>query len=280
MDFVKAIWEALAVKEPQEKKSLTKAIWNTGNYMGRWAIGFILLTPVAIITASFLPPKTAEVVVPMITIALPLSTAIIFSIIFLDPMLLGLIFSMESSKKFLARVAGIIGAETLMGIYFSLVPVSNDHGLIPAISLIWIAIPLIYFGVKDAWGKKIGSLLIILMIVLTAIFFMGGREGSEKKLMEMKQSTIPTAIPQAKKPTIWAANPIQVEAPDSAWVSYPAPSYDYGIAVQKGEAVELRVNGRYYRLDNYAQVEFGPSIGNMEFRGIGKMVVIYIYRQV
>lgn len=109
---------------------------------------------------------------------------------------------------------------------------------------------------------------IILSVIIIGIIFLSG------------ESNNPQQPSQAEKPTVWTANPTQIEAPDSAWTAfYPVPSGHFGIAVQKGESAEIIFSdNKYYLLDNYKQIEFGKTSGKFKFRGIGKKVVIYIYQ--
>jgi hypothetical protein len=260
---------------------LIRAIWETGNYWGRWAIGIFILIPISIIISSLLPHETAEIVVPIITI-LPLLAAVIFLIGFLDPMLLGAITAIKDTRKFLTGIAAITGAEMLMGIYFSLVPVSNDRGLMPVIGLIWIAIPLIYLGVKNAWGKKIGSLLILLMIILTAIFFLGGRNKSKEILSEPERTASTTS--RAQEAITWVTDPDVIAAPDiDDWGSIPfyhLPSGKFRIAVKDGQNAQLLFsNGKSYLLGSDMKIDFGATSSRVKFRGVGQTTTIYVYRQ-
>lgn len=81
-----------------------------------------------------------------------------------------------------------------------------------------------------------------------------------------------------EKPVVWA-DPQQIKAPSHKWSDpYPVPSGKFGIAVQKGESVEVRFSdGSSYLLDNYKQITFGKKDGTFRWRGIDREVVVYVY---
>ena len=76
----------------------------------------------------------------------------------------------------------VLASDLLTGIYLSLVPVSNDRPLVPLFMLCVVTILLLKVG--NAKGG-LTSFLMLLVIVITIIFLLGGREKAMQRLSGM-----------------------------------------------------------------------------------------------
>ena len=158
------------------------------------AAAMLLLWPLLIALGGMFSPSIAIILVPVLTI-LPFFV-LIGSAIFLTPIIIvGIIGGSVLSKtgqKILACFCAIIGAEILMGIYFAMVPTANDRPLIPLLLLFFLG--LCFFRKKGGVRK----FLIFNVVILTAVFFLGGRTEVQKKIngvgSEISSTSTPTPV--------------------------------------------------------------------------------------
>lgn len=252
-------------------------IWDTGNYWVRLGIFLLAAWPVIMAIAAFTPYPAFKAIVAM----LPLLAIVFVFFAVVDPLIWGIVVAHPIGRRILKWIALIIGVELTMGAYYAAVPVHTDRGLIPLVLL--FALAGFFLAISAPAGKikrVVLSLIVASGIVLTFIFFLGGREKASARIEDLKkQPSQSTARVAEKSEVIIWSDPQQIKVVADRWSEkHPIPSGGFGIAVQKGEKAEvLFSNGKYYLLDNYKQVEFGNVSGSFQFRGINKDVVIYIY---
>jgi hypothetical protein len=66
-----------------------------------------------------------------------------------------------------------LAADLIFGVYLSLVPISNDRGLVPLLVLVLVTIVLLRIGNAPA---LISLLMIVLAVAISVVFFIGGRD--------------------------------------------------------------------------------------------------------
>lgn len=123
------------------------------------------------------------------------------------------------------------------------------------------------------------KLIVTLIITVIALCLLGTFFGIRSYLKEERSKALTQS--QISEPVIWAANPIQVEAPDSAWTDfYKVPSGRFMIMTRDNESAEVIFsNNKYYLLNDRKSIDFGHTSGKFKFRGVRKKVVVYIYHQ-
>ncbi len=171
METLRAIWAIIA------------AIWNTGNRWARWAIAIIVLWP-------FLLVVIALAGIPLLTsllALLPIVSVLLLLLAFLDPLLVAALGTFHKGRIVLRWIATIIGMELVTGVYFSMVPVWNDPGLVPLLILVIIAILFLSLGIQGKLTKKTVAILAIIVVILTAIFVFGGRDSGGERLKNLYQ---------------------------------------------------------------------------------------------
>jgi hypothetical protein len=153
-------------------------LWNTGNRIARAAILLIVLWPVLVGVVALMGSPTITSIVALMPIA-----AIAFSIVAaLDPIVIAVVAAFKKGRTVLTWIATIIAAELVLGVYFSIVPVWNDRGLVPVVVLVAVAIFFLAVGTKGKIQKTAISAMTLIIIILTIIFFLGGRDKAAGKL--------------------------------------------------------------------------------------------------
>ena len=169
-------------------------LWDTGNFYIRLAIVLILGWPVALTLLVVFGGIRGDFAV---SLALMPAAALVLFLLVIPPMLPVLVLAVPSQPlrripilgriqfptraerltvlkralKFLTLVAGI---ETAIGIYLAGVPVWKDPGLILWLFAFTVFFMLMRFsGIRHRWVAR-GYAMVFL--VITAIFFLGGRE--------------------------------------------------------------------------------------------------------
>lgn len=177
-------------------------LYEKANVVLRFAILIAVLWPFSVIaTAMALKPSTAQTVVPIVDLV-PLAAVflLILGVGFGAVTLLG----NPSARKGLKWLAGFIGVELTIGVYFSTVPVSKDIGLIPL--LILASLALLFLRVGGIAGI-LTKALALLIIAITFIFIFGGRKRVEKQVEyalnpphQVPATEVPTHHPFSRRP--------------------------------------------------------------------------------
>lgn len=176
---------------------LFKALWNTGNRWTRYALMTILIWPFLIVLVALTGSRHAVSIFTLISI--------LATIIFLttgrrkrtggenaeDPcvgwetgplailLLLSLFKKGRSAEKVLATM---IGTELLLGIYFCLVPITNAPWLIPLFVITVFALLFFLIGVQNKVTKNVVTILSLMLLGLTVMFYLGGEKGMTDKV--------------------------------------------------------------------------------------------------
>ena len=163
-----------------ELGNLCVVLWEQGNlWASRWLrimIVLVFIWPIVMIGTCLTLDKY-PVVAMFILAVLPLLVFLAWLFCLTNPLILGVIFLLPSTKKPLLLICGALGAEILVGIYLSLVPIALDRGL--GLTLILVLVALVLF-----WRiRRLRTLLIILLLVLTMIFCLGGRTAAKEKMV-------------------------------------------------------------------------------------------------
>ncbi len=161
----------------QELWAIFVALWNTGNRIARAAILLIVLWPILICGVALIGSPAVTSIAALIPVV-----AIAFSIIAaIDPIIIAVVAAFKKGRTVLAWIATIIAAELVLGVYFSIVPVWNDRGLVPVVVLVAVAIFFLAIGTKGRIQKTAISAMALIAIILTIIFFLGGRDKAAGK---------------------------------------------------------------------------------------------------
>ena len=168
------------------------AFYDKANLGLRIALLVTLCWPIAaIITALFLNPGNAQTIVPIIELT-PLAG--LFIGILSAPFALALLLQNPVVRKGFLWLCGLIGVELSIGVYFALVPISNDLGLVP---LLILSATAVFFLRVAKYAKPLVVILSIVIIAITVIFIAGGRE----KMAKTFQSETPQAQVQTPSAT-------------------------------------------------------------------------------
>lgn len=164
-------------------------LWNTANYFTRLAILIIVGWPIVMILLA------VTVGVGMSAAAIIPAVALIALLIArLDPMVIALIAAF-GGEKVIRWLFTIIGLELTVGFYFSVIPVKNDPELLFLLILAVLTFLFLTFGIQ----KKMPSVglikfaMVITIIVITIIFYFGGREKIKERGITM--GTRPSSAP-------------------------------------------------------------------------------------
>ncbi len=154
----------------EEILRVVASIWQIGNlWLRRIAVISVVLL-FCMLGAAMLVPQSQQV-----TIIPTLALIPVVGIIFLAlqwPVVIAAAATVEVGRKAIRAVSLVLAADLIFGIYLSLVPISNDRGLVPLLVLALVTILLLRIG--NARGP-ISVFLMILAIAITLIFFIGGR---------------------------------------------------------------------------------------------------------
>jgi hypothetical protein len=230
----------------QEIWNFVLDLWDTGNYWVRWALGIVVTWPILMAFAALTPwvaLKASVALVPLLVVAAGI-------IAVFDPLVFGLIAIPKTGRRFLVWLLTIVGVELGLGTYLAAVPVSNDRGLIPLVILIAVTMGFLAVGIRNKVAKAVIWLLLVVWIILTAIFFLGGREQAGRRAENWLQ--------QLSAPSRAAEQPsTQAITVGSEWVELPSIPYHYWFRTDP-------VNG-LIRLKRWDDEEFIQKPGEQPF---------------
>lgn len=170
------------------------AFHDSANFVLKIGLLIAVLWPLAAMaTAIFLSPSNAQTIVPLIELS-PLAG--LFFIILGASFSIALLFGNPVVRQGFLLVCALIGCELAIGVYFALVPVSNDPGLIP---LLVLAASALFFLRVARYAQWLIVFLTLILIGITAAFFVGGRA----ELMKQFKSAVAQsqAIRSTNQPT-------------------------------------------------------------------------------
>jgi hypothetical protein len=167
------------MKEEENRLAALVALHDQANLALRVAITVAVLWPFgAVSTAVFLRPSNAQTIVPIIELT-PLASLLL--VIIAAPFAFTVLFTNPLAKQGFLWLCALVGVELSIGVYFAVVPVSNDPRLIPLLILSACAV---FFLRIARYAQWLIVLLTLLIIGTTVIFIAGGRA----KLLESLRS--------------------------------------------------------------------------------------------
>jgi hypothetical protein len=210
--------------------------YEKANFALRLALFIAVLWPFSVIgTAMALDPATAQTVVPIVDL-IPL--AAVFFLVIGAPFGLIVLLRDPTARRGLTWLAGCIGVELTIGVYFSTVPVSKDIGLVPLLILTAFAILFLRIGGLAGFLTKT---LVLLIVGITVVFLLGGRERFENKLENALSP--PPSVPDIQQPlkeptprrSVATATPTPIPTTDSEHPepATPPPIYSGPVAATK-----------------------------------------------
>jgi len=188
--------------------SKTIVFYQKANFLLRIATISALLWPVfAIATAILLKPSNAQTVVPLVTLS-PFLPMVLF--LLGAPFQYFLIAQDPDAKIGFRWAIALIAVELSIGVYFAVIPVSNDPGLTPLLILIASALFFLKLAQIARWLQ---ILFVILLMLITTIFVAGGRERIQAALNSPNRVPIIRVPPQA--PPSVQYFPVQTNSPQT-----------------------------------------------------------------
>ena len=170
-------------------------LWRTGNFWGRIFILLIVCWPLLL---AFVSATGGGVTITSLLAFIPFLALVVGIAAY--PVADAALLYFEKKIKFsiLGWIAAIIGVELVLGAYFAATPLSSDRGLVPLLVVIITALVLLSLAKKLAFVRGI---LWIALIILTAIFILGGREEVKEKAAANYHPPAPYPQDYAKKET-------------------------------------------------------------------------------
>ncbi len=210
-----------------------KDVWATGNRWIRWAVGFIVLWPLALVVIALLSGDPRDLAdqsgfwnfsQPNIILALlPAAAAFCVFMLWFDPMLLVAIGIPDGGRALLRWLALMIGMQEAIGLYLVIVPIKTDPGLV---LLLLLAVATLLFlgmglGMRLAgFARFVFGLVSIGAVLLTLVFLLGGRSGVATKWNAVsKTAAAAPAVSRASTPA--PPPPLTIRADREGFVEVP-----------------------------------------------------------
>lgn len=144
---------------------LLREIWKKGNKFGRLGVFFMVGWFVLLVSFAAFP---VSILVKTI-VFVPVIGAVAFVAAY--PVISGIVVAEPHTRKAVQYIFTVLGVQTLVGMYFSVIPVSNNPNLIPTLIAAAIAYIFLSLGaVKGSGIRWIKFILIASMIAITFIF--------------------------------------------------------------------------------------------------------------
>lgn len=154
----------------QTLATLSRQLWKTGNDWARWALALTAAWPLVISLVAVIgyrPLTSAFGLLPVL--------AIVFVLVaWTDPLVIPILAAVHVSRSGIQWLATILGTELLLSVYFTLVPVHNDPGLLPLLLLVAAAQLFLALGIQTGHTGAVQTALWALLAVITVAFFAGG----------------------------------------------------------------------------------------------------------
>jgi hypothetical protein len=197
--------EAVTAEAARAIRTITRQLRNAA----RWA----LLWPFILMAVAIPDYHAAQYAVPIVTILalvpllwtltaqLPISILVGEIALSIRAPYIGQFVA--KAREITNKIRLIVGLELILGIYLSIVPVSNDRRLALVLILVFAAI-VCFVEIN----KKVVIALTVVVVIITLVFFLGGRDNIRKVLAEHKQTDDDSS--NKKSP---AGRPIVIEQP-------------------------------------------------------------------
>jgi hypothetical protein len=165
----------------QALASLTGGLWNTGNLWARWAIGLIAGWPPILAIVALLNVPTLTSLLGLV----PLATVVFVLVAWSDPLVIPVLAITQYGRTGLQWVSTVIAGELLLGVYFALVPVSNDPALVPLLLLVGACLTFLSMGAQFPAKPALQFALVALVALMTLAFIAGGREAAHQWIVSL-----------------------------------------------------------------------------------------------
>lgn len=148
-------------------RRLLTRYWRISDRWMRGPLIWIIIWPFYLMFVAMNHESGVSAIVAMLPLV-PL--AILFLI---SPTLTGLAWTVDEGEEILRVLCTIVATELLIGLYFVVVPVENKLELVPVFMLVTITLVLyLAAGVKKAWAKLVTTGLGIMLVGITATFYL------------------------------------------------------------------------------------------------------------
>jgi hypothetical protein len=168
-------------------------LWDTGNFWARVAIALIAGWFILLVIFAIIPvPLLAQVMA-----LLPIVEALL--LLFAAPVIITALAAVPQTRIAIRGVAWILLWQLLNGLYFSLVPVHADRGLVIPLIVAGAALLLLGFaaGITIVTPQRVAAMLVLLIIAFTVIFFFGGRGAVRQQIQQrIAAAPLPPTVSQ------------------------------------------------------------------------------------
>lgn len=154
----------------QALATIGRQLWKTGNDWARWSLALTAAWPAIISLVALLGygPLTATVgLTPVVALAFVM-------VAWTDPLVIPVLAAVHVGRTGIQWLSTILGTELLLSVYFALVPVYADPGLVPLLLLAAATQLFLRLGIQGAPARSAQAALWLLITVITVAFFLGG----------------------------------------------------------------------------------------------------------
>lgn len=174
-------------------------LWGLANNWLRWVLMFAAAWPIVFILCSLAGRGLAAALV-----IIPLVGGVGLLLLFFDPMFVVLVGQFPWGRQALGWVALVLGVELATGVYFSVVPVASNRGLVAPFSLAGLALAALALS-PTARGHKIGrramKALYAFMVIVTILFWFSAKLPKTKEASSGLWGKVDQAL------SAWTTNP-------------------------------------------------------------------------
>lgn len=244
MQTWRELWDGLL-----ESWEFLHDIYDTGNFWARVAIALIVGWFVVLVISALIPLPAWPLAI------LPLFAAV--ALLFALPTAIAVAAAIPQTRGVLRWLATLLAIQLTVGLYFAGVPVSADRGLVPVLVIAAAALALFALGAgrSPVSANWLMSILMLTIVVLTAIFFAGGRQ----KLRQ--QFAAPPAIAQPR------AEEFTCQAGEEVLTALVGPGSFHRIQANKPFVAVVRAAGAEYPMPaGFSSWVGGPPEGLLRVR--------------
>lgn len=153
---------------------LAHDLWDWANDHAGWVVAVVLGWIAAIVVASVTGHWALTA-----AITLAGTVAVIVLVAFMGPLWVWLVAQFGGGRAALQYLMTTIGTLICVGLYFAIVPTHRDPGLVLILILAALAIAAFGFGFREnRVVRNTISVLTLGIVVITAIFLLGGRQNA------------------------------------------------------------------------------------------------------
>ena len=174
----------------EEVLRVIASIWQIGNMWLRRVAVVAIAVMFTMLAAAMLVPKSDQLTVIPILALIPVAGFVVLAL--KGPLVIAAAASVDVGRKAIRAVSLLLAADLICGIYLSLIPISNDRGLVPFFVLVLVTLLLLRIGNAQGFLPLFVTLL---AVIITIIFLIGGRDKITDK-MHTWPSTSSQAPPQ------------------------------------------------------------------------------------